>query len=72
VNCKSPFGDQVKVPTGDGHPWLPLSQSVPRTVLSPHQLLGKCQPVGRVALVIEDDRIDEVLKGMTEKSPSGV
>lgn len=24
------------------------------------------------AVVIEDDRIDEVLKGMTEKSPPGV
>lgn len=24
------------------------------------------------AVVIEDDRIDEVLKGMTDKSPSGV
>lgn len=33
----------------------------------------KLGQIGRAKrVVIEDDRIDEVLKGMTEKSPSGV
>ncbi|XP_077204333.1 calcium/calmodulin-dependent protein kinase II inhibitor 2 isoform X2 [Paroedura picta] len=32
----------------------------------------KLGQIGRAKRVIEDDRIDEVLKGMTDKSPSGV
>lgn len=45
--------------------------------MEPPPLVSPCPPTSppppRVpAVVIEDDRIDEVLKGMTEKSPSGV
>uniref|UniRef100_A0A8C4P309 Uncharacterized protein n=1 Tax=Dromaius novaehollandiae TaxID=8790 RepID=A0A8C4P309_DRONO len=39
--------------------WLAASQMLPLPKLG-------------MGVVIEDDRIDEVLKGMTEKSPSGV
>ncbi|XP_075718010.1 calcium/calmodulin-dependent protein kinase II inhibitor 2 isoform X1 [Rhinoderma darwinii] len=34
--------------------------------------IGRAKRADTVQVVIEDDRIDEVLKGVSDKSPSGV
>lgn len=62
-----------------GSPLLPLCPP-PHTLDAPGHLtvltmlfsLSLPPPPPSLAVVIEDDRIDEVLKGMTEKSPAGV